>query len=420
MSATNYAPRERHSPRRTWNRDNVIAAIRDWWDMTGSAPRLNDWIAPRHGRRSAAQLRWAAEFPRWPSPATVTGYFGSWNEALEAAGVPVTHALPSVDELTARVAEAKRLDGLGLNGKEIAKLLDVHPHTARSYLRAGVCSCGGPVLGSKSTPPVCARCAPTKAPHWDPSAGDWVLPRHGRRRPGLLRPGSTGSLCARRGASGLTTFRGGRALARPSPRSGRGRTCSEQPGRRRPVSMDAGRMKPRLPLFERAPRNSVMYRRAAIWPGPSVSPAPQRSQNCLARCDRPCSRQPERSAIARGRGRAMRILESLRRLAAELGRRPKCRDVLGRADMPSNGAITRVFGHFSAAVAVVLGEPTPAPRVLRRWTREDIVAALRDLAQEMGRRPRQRDVAGREDMPSAHACATHFGSFTAAVDAAYT
>lgn len=420
MSATNYAPRERHSPRRTWNRETVIAALRDWWETMGSAPRLNDWTAPKYGQhRSAAQLRWAAEFPRWPSPATVTGYFGGWNEALEAAGVPVTHSLPSVDELAARVAEAKRLDGPGLNGKEIAKLLDVHPDTARRYVRAGVCSCGGPVLGSKSTPPVCARCAPTKAPHWTqaqvigcyqaweaetgaaPTWVDWQpLRTRGRKWfDEFPRWPSAGEAVAPFGTWADLQRAAGRA---PSRFHGRWthetalaalRACTEELGHA-PTSRElTGRLD--VPGAATLAELFGTLRQAVFEATGAIGNRP-----------RAWSRDE--------------ILEALRRLAAELGRRPQCRDVIGRADMPSNGAITRVFGHFSVAVAEAVGEPVPVPRVLRRWSHDDLVAALRDLAQELGRRPRQRDVAGREDMPSAHTCATQFGTFTAAVDAAYT
>ncbi|MGO9790552.1 MAG: transposase, partial [Solirubrobacteraceae bacterium] len=66
-----------------WDRASVIEARR-WAELEGSAPRSEQWLAGRHARG-----RWAREYPGWPSNATVVGLFGSWNQALQAAGLPI-------------------------------------------------------------------------------------------------------------------------------------------------------------------------------------------------------------------------------------------------------------------------------------------------------------------------------------------
>jgi hypothetical protein len=55
---------------------------------------------------------------------------------------------------------------------EIAALLEVTRSTVSTYLSAGRCACGEPVIRSRSVPPRCRRCASRAArpPVWDPAS----------------------------------------------------------------------------------------------------------------------------------------------------------------------------------------------------------------------------------------------------------
>lgn len=67
--------------RASWSRSEVIAALRAWNAETGRPPRQGEWT-PTDDRGT----KWAAEYPRWPSYTMVRTAFGSWSEALRAAG----------------------------------------------------------------------------------------------------------------------------------------------------------------------------------------------------------------------------------------------------------------------------------------------------------------------------------------------
>lgn len=54
-----------------WTRDRIVEAIQAWHRNTGTTPKVSDW-------------RQATPFA--PAHATVTKRFGSWNQAIEAAG----------------------------------------------------------------------------------------------------------------------------------------------------------------------------------------------------------------------------------------------------------------------------------------------------------------------------------------------
>ena len=64
-----------------YSRDAVLAAIREWARATGRPPTQQDWTPSTDSSR-----KWAREYPSWPSYVMVTTHFGTWREALEAAG----------------------------------------------------------------------------------------------------------------------------------------------------------------------------------------------------------------------------------------------------------------------------------------------------------------------------------------------
>ena len=71
--------------RAPWTAVEVKQAIIDWAKLEGGSPSMTDWKQGRNARG-----RWKSEYPRWPSANVAARRFGSWNGALEAAGLPVS------------------------------------------------------------------------------------------------------------------------------------------------------------------------------------------------------------------------------------------------------------------------------------------------------------------------------------------
>jgi predicted transcriptional regulator len=88
---------------RSWTREGVQAAIREWRDEHGRAPSYRDWTPLRNGVG-----RWAAQSPRWPSAAVVCDLYAAdpnpWNAALVDAGLEVRFRRWSDDEIRAALA----------------------------------------------------------------------------------------------------------------------------------------------------------------------------------------------------------------------------------------------------------------------------------------------------------------------------
>jgi hypothetical protein len=146
----------------TWTRERIIAALRDWFELTGSRPRIYNWspTEARHlGLYGALCQLWEREHPRWPSANTVAREFGSWVGALRAAGLPAPPSRRAEGTLGERVEDARRLAREGLLQKEIAALIGVSRSTVSSYLAAASCRCGEPVIRPRGPVPRCRRCA---------------------------------------------------------------------------------------------------------------------------------------------------------------------------------------------------------------------------------------------------------------------
>lgn len=75
-----------------WSRESILAAIREWAEEQGGPPLSSDWRAAGYGH---------------PSSRTVALRFGTWNDAIAAAGF--TPVLPGKRQrhalLAARVAQ---------------------------------------------------------------------------------------------------------------------------------------------------------------------------------------------------------------------------------------------------------------------------------------------------------------------------
>jgi hypothetical protein len=77
--------------RRSWSEQDILEAIRDWAELTGSPPVLADWSPAHAPAGSKASDRYRSQPGRWPSASTVVKRFGSMRTAVEAAGLRPTH-----------------------------------------------------------------------------------------------------------------------------------------------------------------------------------------------------------------------------------------------------------------------------------------------------------------------------------------
>jgi Homing endonuclease associated repeat len=171
LSASPRPRRGRNPPPGTWDRERIVAALRDWREAVGVPPRSYDWSPPLAralGRESARSRRWNVEHPRWPHAQTVFAHWGSWSAALVAAGLPATVREFDMPWRTG-VAAARRLAAEGTAQTRIAARLGsaVSPRTVRNYLQAGDCAvCGTPLAAPQATH--CRSCAGRvrAAPRW--------------------------------------------------------------------------------------------------------------------------------------------------------------------------------------------------------------------------------------------------------------
>jgi hypothetical protein len=145
----------------TWTPERIIAAFHAWVDQTGGPPMAYEWdvsAGRKHGLIGAeVETKWEREHPLWPSRGAVEWHFGSWQRALEAAGLPFRPA-PEMT-LNERVDAARRMIATGLSRIQVADQLQVTPGSVRNYLLARRCAtCDGYIIrGDAGTCRDCAR-----------------------------------------------------------------------------------------------------------------------------------------------------------------------------------------------------------------------------------------------------------------------
>lgn len=66
-----------------WTEEKIIAAIQEWVRLHGDIPKMTDWSRDPEARAD----------PRWPTHTTVIRGFGTWNNAMRAAGYAPRWAL---------------------------------------------------------------------------------------------------------------------------------------------------------------------------------------------------------------------------------------------------------------------------------------------------------------------------------------
>lgn len=104
---------------RTWTEETVIQAIH----------RFNQ----RHGRPPLAQ-EWTRGAPDHPNPGTAINLFGSWANAIEAAGYPRPHVGHKTIDHSAERNRAKQLQADGHTVEQIADIFRLPPSVIRRYL----------------------------------------------------------------------------------------------------------------------------------------------------------------------------------------------------------------------------------------------------------------------------------------------
>jgi DNA-directed RNA polymerase specialized sigma24 family protein len=119
-----------------WTDVSVIDALRDWQRRYGEVPQANDWDQTKAKRagHTARMARLAAHPKPVPSVSTVRARFGSWNAAIEAAGLQPRQSRRRFDigERQATVA----LYASGLSTIQVAERLGIAPKTVRDRLHA--------------------------------------------------------------------------------------------------------------------------------------------------------------------------------------------------------------------------------------------------------------------------------------------
>ncbi|MGE5601596.1 MAG: homing endonuclease associated repeat-containing protein [Nitrososphaerales archaeon] len=389
-------------PAGTWTPERVIAALQDWAREFGEAPKAYEWsvsAARGAGYEKGRVQGWVAEDPRWPSITTVVVHFGSWSAALEAAGLREERLAPWDMDLAERVEVAERLDRAGLLVAEIAGLLAVKPPTVRRYLRASACpDCGSPVVDARSRR--CQSCAPRRARQSAWTAEEIVAALRAWAAEHGCPPTSKDWRRASEGHPGrwsvvrhFDSFSAALRAAGFAPRRiswGREEIIAALNAhlREHGVLPTAGEWKERDATGGRPALHNV-NRQFGSW-----GKALEAAGHSVERWDR------------------QTIIEALRTLGGELGRRPMYRDLCPkRPGLPCYDAVRRQFGSLTAAFEAAGYEPA-------QWSREAIIAALRAWAAEHGRPPatadwKRVDSSGRR--PATHHVRREFGTWSAAL-----
>jgi hypothetical protein len=121
---------------RSWTREGVRAAIREWHDEHGRAPSYREWTPLRDHVG-----RWAAQSPRWPSAAVVCDLYvmdpHPWNAALVDAGVEVRFRRWSDDAIRSALARFWVETGRTPQSADVAGANWHGPHEATLRRRYG-------------------------------------------------------------------------------------------------------------------------------------------------------------------------------------------------------------------------------------------------------------------------------------------
>jgi len=135
--APGYCARCARDRRRVWTRERIVAAVREWRELTGSAPTVPDWSPAHASAGHPGAARFAAEPGRWPSAAALRVHFGSFRAAVEAAGVvPARHGVRqrwTPERIVAAIRSWQRDHGAPPRHADWQSAGDSHPARSTVY-----------------------------------------------------------------------------------------------------------------------------------------------------------------------------------------------------------------------------------------------------------------------------------------------
>ncbi|MFQ6009734.1 MAG: homing endonuclease associated repeat-containing protein [Candidatus Aenigmatarchaeota archaeon] len=109
------------------------------------------------------------------------------------------------------------------------------------------------------------------------------------------------------------------------------------------------------------------------------------------------------------------LIGFLKEKADKLGRAPTRNEVRDDKSMPDPKTYYYKFGGHAKALAAAGLKPN---RASGKYTRDELIKALRKKAKDMGKTPTIKDMNTDKDMPSATTYSSWFGSYTEALEAA--
>jgi hypothetical protein len=349
--------------RGTWSRERIVAALLDWAGEFGRAPRRSDFapeLARALGLAGSEETVWEQRHPRYPSRGAVEWHFGSWREALAAAGLP--HRPEPELPLDDRVRAARSMLGGGMSRSAVADALGVSVGSVRNYVLAGKCAqCAtGFVISRRGV--LCLRCAQDRVAAQRPKA---------RSREAVLeaiRVWESEIGCVPREGDWRVRPRGPRARSD-------GKWEAEFP--RWPTGADVRRY---WPTWADAVREAGLRPTLVQW--------------TRAQCD-----------------------AALLSLVADLGRTPTTAELRAAAiqrRVPSTPTIASRYGSVRDAWKA-LGV---APRRPVEYSDEELLELLAAGLAAFGRRPTEREWREQRRSPDASTIRARFGSFRAGFDRA--
>lgn len=148
------------APGSTTDRALLISRLQEWTRRFGHPPQLQDWASVEAHRDGISEgvRTWRSEHPHWPHSRAVVRMFGSWNEALEAAGIELPRASYPKGPLLQRYEAAIGLRSKGMSQSAIARELGISARTVFNYINADrFCPCGTPIIFGKAD--LCRDCS---------------------------------------------------------------------------------------------------------------------------------------------------------------------------------------------------------------------------------------------------------------------